>query len=242
MFPNVSFACSPRKAGVGTMDFEERSACPPPSLYLPSCTYYVSPAHEFGGVSSFLPSPASRQMSYVYGTGIHSQPVRDFALKEYRGLQDPAAAQWHQQRRDFATTTCAPEDTVAALGPQLGGAVPDVLVKNGEALYARASTPANLQPMHGLYSAQVQGLNGVLPQGFDQFFENAYSGRRTPSHAELERAGPPAACERPRGPLGKKDDKDSGAETTSPTPSPKANEEQKASTAHNFPIAYTYIP
>nr|XP_061799364.1 homeobox protein Hox-D11a-like [Nerophis lumbriciformis] len=134
-------------------DYDERAS----NMYLPSCTYYVS-TPDFTSVSSFLPQSTSCQVNFPYSANI-GQPVREVSFRDY-GLEHPS--KWHyrgnyasyysseelMQHRDLLQSSFKSE-------PLYGGT------------HAGAGSPCNLFP--GV------GRNGVLPQGFDQFFDGSNS-------------------------------------------------------------------
>ncbi|XP_061826611.1 homeobox protein Hox-D11a [Nerophis lumbriciformis] len=131
-------------------DYDERAS----NMYLPSCTYYVS-TPDFTSVSSFLPQSASCQVNFPYSANLgHHQPVREVSFRDY-GLEHPS--KWHY-RNNYASYYSSEEimhrDLIQSSfkseplygGPQAGAGSPC-------SLFAGA------------------GRNGVLPQGFDQFFD-----------------------------------------------------------------------
>ncbi|XP_077584729.1 homeobox protein Hox-D11a [Stigmatopora nigra] len=137
-------------------DYDERAS----NMYLPSCTYYVS-TPDFTSVSSFLPQSTSCQVNFPYSANL-GQPVREVSFRDY-GLEHPS--KWHyrgnyasyysseelMQHRDLLQSSFKSEPLYG--GPHAG---------------AGAGSPAcNLFP--GV------GRNGVLPQGFDQFFDGSNS-------------------------------------------------------------------
>lgn len=132
------------------------------NMYLPSCTYYVS-TPDFTSVSSFLPQTTSCQINFPYSPGIAPvQPVREVAFRDY-GLDHPS--KWHY-RGNYASYYSPEEIMHRDLVQSSGGSRADVIFKN-EPVYGRhggASSPCNF--FTGV------GRNGVLPQGFDQFFDN----------------------------------------------------------------------
>lgn len=142
-------------------------------MYLPSCTYYVS-TPDFTSVSSFLPQTTSCQINFPYSPNIAQvQPVREVAFRTEYGLDHPS--KWHY-RGNYASYYSA-DDIVHRDLIQSSSSRADVRFKN-ESLYAHhggASSPcAN-------FFAGV-GRNGVLPQGFDQFFDATNSEK---ANAEL---------------------------------------------------------
>ncbi|XP_047225715.1 homeobox protein Hox-D11a [Girardinichthys multiradiatus] len=139
-------------------EFDDRSCAS--NMFLPSCTYYVS-APDFTSVSSFLPQTTSCQINFPYSPNIPQvQPVRDVAFRDY-GLDHP---KWHY-RGNYASYYSTDEIMHRELIQSSSGRA-DVIFKN-EPLYGH----------HGGTSAQCNffagvSRNGVLPQGFDQFFDS----------------------------------------------------------------------
>ncbi|XP_061548150.1 homeobox protein Hox-D11a [Phycodurus eques] len=151
-------------------DYDERAS----NMYLPSCTYYVS-TPDFTSVSSFLPQNTSCQVNFPYSANI-GQPVREVSFRDY-GLEHPS--KWHY-RGNYASYYSSEElmhrDLIQSSfksEPLYGGA------------HAGAGSPCNLFP--GV------GRNGVLPQGFDQFFD----GEKSTAEA-LPPPPPPPPPPRPR--------------------------------------------
>uniref|UniRef100_UPI00398EFD5F homeobox protein Hox-D11a n=1 Tax=Pristiophorus japonicus TaxID=55135 RepID=UPI00398EFD5F len=149
----------PRKQNM--TEFEERSSCTS-SMYLPNCTYYVS-APDFSSVSTFLPQTTSCQMTFPYSSNLAPvQPVREVSFRDY-GLEHPT--KWHY-RGNFAPYCSAEEimhrDYIQP--PTRTG----MLFKNDTVYSQRGSS----NPSCNFYT--TVGRNGILPQGFDQFFDRAY--------------------------------------------------------------------
>ncbi|KAK7939282.1 hypothetical protein WMY93_002608 [Mugilogobius chulae] len=145
------------------------------NMYLPSCTYYVS-TPDFTSVSSFLPQTTSCQINFPYSPNLAQvQPVREVAFRTDYGLEHPS--KWHY-RGNYASYYSA-DDIMHRDLIQSSSSRADVRFKN-ETLYAH----------HGGTSSSCAnfftgvGRNGVLPQGFDQFFEAANSEKAS---AELSR-------------------------------------------------------
>ena len=152
-------------------EYDDRSCAS--NMYLPSCTYYVS-TPDFTSVSSFLPQTTSCQINFPYSPNIAQvQPVREVAFRDY-GLDHPS--KWHY-RGNYASYYSTDEIMHRDL-IQSSGSRADVIFKN-ESLYGHhggTSSPCNL--FTGV------GRNGVLPQGFDQFFDPPNSDKPT---AELSK-------------------------------------------------------
>ncbi|XP_071387961.1 homeobox protein Hox-D11a [Centroberyx affinis] len=149
-------------------EYDDRSNCAS-NMYLPSCTYYVS-APDFTSVSSFLPQTTSCQINFPYSPNIAQvQPVREVAFRDY-GLDHPS--KWHY-RGNYASYYSADEIMHRDL-IQSSSSRADVIFKN-ESLYGHhggTSSPCN-------FFTNV-GRNGVLPQGFDQFFETINTDKPNP--------------------------------------------------------------
>lgn len=134
------------------------------NMYLPNCTYYVS-TPDFTSVSSFLPQTTSCQINFPYSSNITQvQPVREVAFRDY-GLDHHS--KWHYRGNYapyYSTDEIMHRDLI-----QSSGSRADVIFKN-ESLYGHhggTSSPCN-------FFTNV-GRNGVLPQGFDQFFDSPNS-------------------------------------------------------------------
>lgn len=140
-------------------EYDDRSCAS--NMYLPSCTYYVSPP-DFTSVSSFLPQNTSCQINFPYSPGIAQvQPVREVAFRDY-GLDHPS--KWHY-RGNYASYYSTEEIMHRDLIQSSSGSRADVIFKN-ESLYGhRGGTSSPCGFLTGI------GRNGVLPQGFDQFLD-----------------------------------------------------------------------
>ncbi|XP_035248554.1 homeobox protein Hox-D11a-like [Anguilla rostrata] len=141
---------------------DDRSNCTS-NMYLPSCTYYVSAA-DFSSVPSFLPQTSSCQVKFPYSSNIAQvQPVREVAFRDY-GLDHPS--KWHY-RGNYAsyyqTDDFMHRDLMQASGRT------DMIFKN-DSMY---SHHGGTNPSCNFFANT--GRNGVLPQGFDQFFETMNS-------------------------------------------------------------------
>ncbi|KAM9802617.1 homeobox protein Hox-D11a [Syngnathus typhle] len=134
-------------------DYDERSS----NMYLPGCTYYVS-TPDFTSVSSFLPQSTSCQVNFPYSANI-GQPVREVSFRDY-GLEHPS--KWHY-RGNYASYYSSEEIMHRDLIQSSFKSEP----LYGGGPHAGAASPCNLFP--GV------GRNGVLPQGFDQFFDGSNS-------------------------------------------------------------------
>ncbi|XP_019713179.1 homeobox protein Hox-D11a [Hippocampus comes] len=149
-------------------DYDERAS----NMYLPSCTYYVS-TPDFTSVSSFLPQSTSCQVNFPYSANI-GQPVREVSFRDY-GLEHPS--KWHY-RGNYASYYSSEEimhrDLIQSSFKS------ENLYGGGH--HAGTGSPCNLFP--GV------GRNGVLPQGFDQFFDG--------SNPDKNAAEPPPPPPQPR--------------------------------------------
>ncbi|KAG5852611.1 homeobox protein Hox-D11a [Anguilla rostrata] len=139
-------------------EYDDRSNCAS-NMYLPNCTYYVS-APDFSSVSSFLPQTTSCQVNFPYSSNIAQvQPVREVAFRDY-GLDHPS--KWHY-RGNYASYY--PTEDIMHRDLIQSSTRTDMLFKN-DSVYSHhggSNTSCNL--------FTNVGRNGVLPQGFDQFFE-----------------------------------------------------------------------
>ncbi|XP_054828401.1 homeobox protein Hox-D11 [Eublepharis macularius] len=151
-------------------------------MYLPGCAaaYYVSPS-DFAGKAPFLPQSPSCQVAFPYASNL--PPVRDVAaFRDYAGggaggAGGGPAGKWPYRGsyapyyeevmhgRDFLPPPARRADVLFKSDPLCGAPHPGA---------AAAS---------GFYSAV--GRNGILPQGFDQFYETTAGGAPYP-----EQAGP----------------------------------------------------
>ncbi|XP_043931345.1 homeobox protein Hox-D11 [Protopterus annectens] len=174
---------------------------------LPSCTYFVS-GSDFSTVATFLPQTPPCQMTFPYSSNLSQvQPVRDLAFRDY-GLEHPG--KW-----PYRSTYAAyyPEDVVSRERFHPASRTDTVFKNNAVYGYHHAASNASCS-----FYPSV-GRNGILPQGFDQFFETAYGSsghsdndyvyerteprfRRTksPSDQEKEMTESAADSESPKGP------------------------------------------
>uniref|UniRef100_A0A2K5LMM9 Homeobox D11 n=1 Tax=Cercocebus atys TaxID=9531 RepID=A0A2K5LMM9_CERAT len=175
-------------------DFDE---CGPSaaSMYLPGCAYYVAPS-DFASKPSFLSQPSSCQMTFPYSSNLapHVQPVREVAFPHYglerakvpvprrrgggsAGAQQRAAPR-RRRARGYAPTNAAAAAAAreeAAMQRELlppAGRRPDVLFKAPEPVCAAPGPPHGPAGAASNFYSAV-GRNGILPQGFDQFYEAA---------------------------------------------------------------------
>ncbi|XP_036397022.1 homeobox protein Hox-D11a-like [Megalops cyprinoides] len=139
-------------------EYDDRSNCSS-NMYLPSCTYYVS-APDFSSVSSFLPQTSSCQVNFPYSSNIAQvQPVREVAFRDY-GLDH--ASKWHY-RGNYASYY--PTDEIMHRDLMQTSSRTDMIFKNDSVYSHHGGTNPSCN-----FFTNV-GRNGVLPQGFDQFFE-----------------------------------------------------------------------
>ncbi|XP_051520706.1 homeobox protein Hox-A11a isoform X1 [Myxocyprinus asiaticus] len=149
------------------MDFDERVSVGS-NMYLPSCTYYV-PGADFSTLPSFLSqSPSSRPVPYSYSSNLPQvQHVREVTFRDYA---IEASGKWPHRgplaqcypSEDIVHRECLPARTSAG----------EMFPKNSSsAYYHSASTSTSASCFYG-----GVGRNRVLPQAFDQFFDNAYGG------------------------------------------------------------------
>ncbi|XP_077436511.1 homeobox protein Hox-D11a [Vanacampus margaritifer] len=143
-------------------DYDERAS----NMYLPSCTYYVS-TPDFTSVSPFLPQSASCQVNFPYSANI-GQPVREVSFRDY-GLEHPS--KWHY-RGNYASYYSSEEIMHRDLIQSSFKSEPLYGAGAGGGPHAGAGSPCNLFP--------GAGRNGVLPQGFDQFFDGSNPEKSVP--------------------------------------------------------------
>ncbi|KAF6739671.1 Homeobox protein Hox-A11b [Oryzias melastigma] len=142
------------------MDLDERISGS--SMYLPSCTYYVSGA-DFPGLPHYLSqSQSSHPVPYSYQSSALPQipSVRDVAFRDY-GID--ASSKWHHSRGSLSHC-CAEDMHRDSWACSRGGEVP---VKGASGHSGSSSATSAL-------GGGSVGRNGVLPQAFDQFFDPAY--------------------------------------------------------------------
>lgn len=157
----ILFAIAKERRGEMS-EYDERNNCLS-NMYLPSCTYYVS-APDFSSISSFLPKTTSCQNNCPYSSNIAQvRPVRGVAFRDY-GLDHPS--KWHY-RGNYASYYSTEEIMHRDLIQSSNMA--EIILKN-DSLYGHhggMNSPCNL--------FTNVGRNGVLPQGFDQFFQTVNS-------------------------------------------------------------------
>ncbi|XP_077131214.1 homeobox protein Hox-D11 isoform X2 [Ranitomeya variabilis] len=152
-----------------------------PSMYLPGCAaaaaaYYVSPS-DFSSKSSFLSQSSSCPMTFSYSSNLthHVQPVREVAFREY-------GSKW--QYRGSYPSYYPGEEVMHRELIQPAGRRSDVCGHHGP-----SGATAN-------FYGSV-GRNGILPQGFDQFYDASQSStyqaemEEPPAKPELKGSGNP---------------------------------------------------
>ncbi|XP_010878212.1 homeobox protein Hox-D11a [Esox lucius] len=153
-------------------EYDERTSNCASNMYLPSCTYYVS-APDFSTVSSFLPQTTSCQINFPYSSNIAQvQPVREVSFRDY-GLDHPS--KWHY-RGSYASYYSTDEIMHRDLIQSSNRA--EMIFKNDSLYSHHASTNSTCN-----FFTNV-GRNGVLPQGFDQFFETVNSEKPNPDKSQ----------------------------------------------------------
>ncbi|XP_060635543.2 homeobox protein Hox-D11 [Anolis sagrei] len=192
-------------------DFDDCGSHGASSMYLPTA-YYVSPS-DFPSKPPFLPQSPSCQMAFPYASNLppHVQPVREVAgFRDYTGGNagdgggGARGGKWPyrggavtsnygssggsyyeevmQGRGDFLSPAAA------AAGP---GRRVEVLFK-ADPVCGGAHRGPHFYHAANFYSAV--GRNGILPQGFDQFYEASQGVTAYPETPEGgERKGDPKA-------------------------------------------------
>ncbi|KAK9969831.1 hypothetical protein ABG768_027976 [Culter alburnus] len=147
-------------------DYDDRNNCAS-NMYLP---YYVP---DFSSVSSFLPQTTSCQVNFPYSSNIAQvQPVREVTFRDY-GLDHPS--KWHY-RGNYASYYSTEEIMHRDLLQSTNRA--EIIFKNDSVYSHHGGTNSSCN-----FFTNV-GRNGVLPQGFDQFFETANSEKTNPEQSE----------------------------------------------------------
>nr|XP_048725999.1 homeobox protein Hox-D11 [Caretta caretta] len=132
------------------------------NMYLPGCAYYVSPS-DFSTKPSFLSQSSSCQMAFPYSSNLpHVQPVREVAFREY-GLE---RSKW-QYRGSYAPYYSA-EEVMHRDFLQPANRRTEMLFKTDPVCSHHGPSAA----ASNFYN--TVGRNGILPQGFDQFYETAH--------------------------------------------------------------------
>lgn len=149
-------------------------------MYLPGCAYYVSPS-DFSTKSSFLSQSSSCPMTFSYSSNLtHVQPVREMAFREY-GLD---RSKW--QYRGSYPSYYPSEDVMHRDLIQPANRRTDVLFKSDSVCNHHGPSSA----ASNFYNAV--GRNGILPSGFDQFYDSNQSaayqmeGDEQPAKSELK--------------------------------------------------------
>ncbi|XP_018413571.1 PREDICTED: homeobox protein Hox-D11 [Nanorana parkeri] len=191
-----------------------------PNMYLPGCAYYVSPS-DFSTKSSFLSQSSSCPMTFSYSSNLtHVQPVREVAFREY-GLD---RSKW--QYRGSYPSYYPSEDVMHRDLIQPANRRTDVLFKSDSVCnhHGPSSAPSNF---YG-----TVGRNGILPQGFDQF----YDGNQTPAY-QLDADEQPAKSElktsNPNSKMTSTQDKKVASEDSPESPSGEAATEKSNSSGRH---------
>lgn len=149
-------------------DYDDRSSCAS-NMYLP---YYVS-APDFSSVSSFLPQTTSCQVNFPYSSNIAQvQPVREVSFRDY-GLDHPS--KWHY-RGNYASYY--PTDELMHRDLLQSSNRAEMIFKNDSVYSHHGGSNSSCNLFTNV------GRNGVLPQGFDQFFETANSEKLIPDQSK----------------------------------------------------------
>ncbi|CAH2305821.1 homeobox Hox-D11 [Pelobates cultripes] len=142
-------------------EFENCNNSASSNMYLPGCAYYVSPS-DFSTKSSFLSQSSSCPMTFSYSSNLtHVQPVREVAFRDY-GLE---RSKW--QYRGTYPSYYPSEEVMHRDLIQPGNRRSDVLFKSDSVCSHHGSSTAS----SNFYSPV--GRNGILPQGFDQFYDSS---------------------------------------------------------------------
>ncbi|MEE6489733.1 hypothetical protein FKM82_015660 [Ascaphus truei] len=130
------------------------------NMYLPGCAYYVSPS-DFSTKSSFLSQSSSCPMTFPYSSNLsHVQPVREVAFREY-GLE---RSKW--QYRGGYPSYYPSEEVMHRDLIQPANRRADMLFKSDSVCNHHGPSSAS----SNFYNSV--GRNGILPQGFDQFYDS----------------------------------------------------------------------
>ncbi|KAE8580840.1 hypothetical protein XENTR_v10024559 [Xenopus tropicalis] len=131
------------------------------NMYLPGCAYYVSPS-DFSSKSSFFSQSSSCPMTLSYSSNLtHVQPVREVAFREY-GLE---RTKW--QYRGTYPSYYPSEEVMHRDLIQPANRRSDMLFKS-DSVCNHHGPPSS---QSNFYSSV--GRNGILPQGFDQFYDSS---------------------------------------------------------------------
>ncbi|KAJ8004792.1 hypothetical protein DPEC_G00139990 [Dallia pectoralis] len=156
------------------MDFDERVPVGS-NMYLPgSCTYYVS-GTDFPSLPSFMSHQSQSSCPMTYSCPSSTLPpvpsVREVAFRDY-GID--TSSKWHHYRGSLSHC-CPSEDMVHRDCLSSSTSFGERFAKNNSS----GGYYSNSSPTPGLYGGVRR--NGVLPQAFDQFFDNAYGGTDIPA-------------------------------------------------------------
>nr|XP_028604851.1 homeobox protein Hox-D11 [Podarcis muralis] len=180
-------------------DFDDCGSHGASSMYLPGCAaaaYYVS-SSDFSGKPPFLSQSPSCQMTFPYASNLppHVQPVREAAaaaaFRDYAGGGGGGGGaggggKWPYRGGSYAPSSYYEEVMHGRDFLQPATRRTDVLFKadpvcgahhhhHGAAAAAAASAAAAAAAAAANFYSAV-GRNGILPQGFDQFYEAAHGG------------------------------------------------------------------
>ncbi|XP_029461708.1 homeobox protein Hox-D11 isoform X2 [Rhinatrema bivittatum] len=149
------------------------------NMYLPGCAYYVSPS-DFSTKSSFLSQTSSCPMTFPYSSNLsHVQPVREVAFREY-GLE---RSKW-QYRSSYATYYPS-EEVMHRDYIQPANRRTEMLFKADPLCSHHGSSSTSSANFYNTI-----GRNGVLPPGFDQFYDATQA-----SHYESDNDSQPEKTE-----------------------------------------------
>ncbi|XP_068101561.1 homeobox protein Hox-D11 [Hyperolius riggenbachi] len=155
-----------------------------PNMYLPGCAYYVSPS-DFSTKSSFLSQSSSCPMTFSYSSNLtHVQPVREVAFREY-GLD---RSKW--QYRGSYPSYYPSEEVMHRDLIQPANRRTDMLFKSDSVCNHHGPSGAS----SNFYNSV--GRNGILPQGFDQFYDSTQASSyqvdvdEQPAKSELKTSSP----------------------------------------------------
>ncbi|XP_061468895.1 homeobox protein Hox-D11 [Rhineura floridana] len=161
-------------------DFDDCDSRGASNMYLPGCAaaaaaYYVS-SSDFSGKPQFLSQSSSCQMTFPYASSLppHVQPVREVAAAAFRDYGGGAGSGGKWPYRGSYSPTYYEEVLHGRDFLQPATRRTDVLFKADPVYGPHHGTAAAVAAAANFYSAV--GRNGILPQGFDQFYEAAHSG------------------------------------------------------------------
>ncbi|XP_008117161.1 homeobox protein Hox-D11 [Anolis carolinensis] len=183
-------------------DFDDCGSHGASSMYLPAAAYYVSPS-DFPGKPPFLPQSPSCQMAFPYASNLppHVQPVREVAAAAFRdytgGNAGDGGGKWPY--RGAATSSYGSggsyyEEVMQGRGDFLSpGRRVEALFKADPVCGGAHRGPHFYHAISNTNFYSAVGRNGILPQGFDQFYEAGQGVAACPEPQEVERKGDPKA-------------------------------------------------